>query len=504
MRLLYGVLTVGSGEWSILKEPGDSPDDVGRMSVPFPYKSASTYVLMKDMLAVRPDLHITFVGKFGGWHGEKPGLYEDATNPRLAWVVVPKNMADEIGPPYCAGLTHYTSMFSDQTKGALPIDAVVGDLPHYSKQMSLQMTAGKRVVPGIARHETACDSGGYLVSWGKPGRDAWLGQVVAGLNLGQWHVFLSEWQRKVYFRKLMAPYLSASVLRRLMAESVVVENGIDLDLLDSLIEQEGGLSWDRGRTLGSFYRFGHEKGTPPVFEMFNKMMIAGQADRVVVTNTKGDKIENVLKSGIAGQWDYTPTCDRETYLRKAMQAAVAVYNSPGESSALCPVEAAYMGCVPLLPKRQWALDTFGRHDWPLIYSSMDEAHSMAMNVLDDYEKWGRRSREYVAEHHDVRKLGAVFLDHVQLIAQGQNKIASMTDQEFVEWCDGSRMIEAIDKLAAGRSEVSWAELVKAVPVPRDTLGMPVVVTHHDLPALMSRRTGFVDDCTGAVPTFRRP
>ena len=173
---MYGVLTVGSGEWSILKEPGDSPDDVGRMSVPFPYKSASTYVLMKDMLAVRPDLHITFVGKFGGWHGEKPGLYEDATNPRLAWVVVPKNMADEIGPPYCAGLTHYTSMFSDQTKGALPIDAVVGDLPHYSKQMSLQMTAGKRVVPGIARHETACDSGGYLVSWGKPGRDAWLGQ----------------------------------------------------------------------------------------------------------------------------------------------------------------------------------------------------------------------------------------------------------------------------------------------------------------------------------------
>ena len=499
MRVLYVGIEARKGELSVVA--GASKEHLGRVRVSGCLsRSASIHSLLCDLINSNSTIHVYLLARFsaGDW---LPGLYADDEQPRLTWLLVPTTECSfDTGIPAAFGLDKHIRIFQDDAKMAgLPLDAVIGVVPFMARRTALQLSSPKRTIPGVARHESSYGPTGNVVeSWGRPGSDADVAERLTGESLGLHHVFLSEKDRKHYFNLFIRPYLSAASIKRLMDRSVVIRNGIDFATLDKWVEEWGGETVERGRSVGSFSRPMAQKGTPDTLELYAKMAMVGQVDTVRVTWNRSTPLTDLLPS-VPTQFEFYPNSSRKDYLKQAARTACAIFNSTNESSPFSLVECAALGCVPILPDREWVRDM--AEPWPLIFRSWDEAPKVVNMVLDDRQKWSLFAREYARRNYDVRVLGTRFIDHVRGLAAAENLIDQKKD--FDAWADGSKVVTKIDELFAGKDSVSWAELGKAQLIPRDTMGQPSLISHHDLPRLIEKRTGYVDDLLSPVPLFRK-
>jgi hypothetical protein len=500
VRLLYVGIEARTGELEVTA-PSPSKLVPGKAKViGCLSRSASIHSLLCDLINSTPGLHVYLLARFspGDW---SPGLYVDEDQERLTWLLVPTTECSfDTGVAAAFGLDGHLKLFQDNAKLAcLPIDAVLGVVPFLARRTSLQLSSSKRVVPGVVRHESSYGPTGNVVeSWGRPGGDSDVAERVTAESLGIHHVFLSEKDRMHYFSLFIRPFLSAAAHRRLSDRTVVIRNGIDFVTLDRWVDEWGGPVQERGRSVGSFSRPMAQKGTPDTLELYAKMAIAGQVDKVRVTWNRPTPLTDLLPS-VPEQFEFYPNSSRKDYLKQAARTSCAIFASTNESSPFSLIECAALGCAPILPDREWVRSL--AEPWPLVFRSWDEAPKLVMMVLEEREKWSAFARGYARRLYDVRDLGARFVQHVDGLARQTNLIDQIDD--FGAWTKDSKLAARIDELFDGREEVTWLELSKAQLIPRDTMGQPSIITHHDLPRLIEKRTGFVDDVSSPVPVFRR-
>ena len=244
-----------------------------------------------------------------------------------------------------------------------------------------------------------------------------------------------------------------------------------------------------------------EKGTPEVLALYEKMLCLGLVDRVVVTTSRDEKIEKILANGVSPGIEFYPNSDRLAYLRHASRTAASIFNSPVEASSVMLPEVALVGCVPVLPNKPWVVATFGKHGWPWVYDSMDEAARMLLAICDNHREAAEAAVRFVHEHYSARVLAGRLVQWADGIVRQNNRIASLDDAAFQKFCDGSGFVESVKRALVGEI-VSWGDLTDKIQFPKDRMGRPVVITHHDLPALVSR-LGYDDDYETMEPVFRR-
>lgn len=502
MRWLYAGVGVRSGE-AEFRKPYESPTKLGEVRIPWVVRDGCLLNVCLDLLSVRPQQYLYILGWFSG-EGQPYGLYRDVDRPNVTWVYGSSKSLRDVGLAEMFQLDGAFTPFQDGVKGALPLDALVGERPFVIRRASLQLSCHKRVVPGVVRHESAYSPRGNLgESWGQPERNLFVAEAASAAMLNLHHVLLSEPDR-VYWRRLfLEPFLSPAYLRRMDEKSVVIRNGVDLTTLDSWMNEAGGLKFDRGRSVGSFSRPTVLKGTAETLALYQKMSVANQVDRVVVTWPQAAPLAKALPEDnptVPMHFEFHPSCSRKPYIQHAASVTCALWNSLAESSPFSAIECAYVGCVPILPRKEWV--TSLPEEWPLVYDSMEEAHKLVLTVLANPEPHIRRAREWAAKNFDVKVLGGRFLDHVEMLARKNNGVLRMTDEKFAEWRGKSRAVKDVVELFRGRDQVTWDE-VSRVTIVRDVFGRPFGVTHHDLPALVERVTGFHDDLSDALPVFRK-
>lgn len=503
MRLIYNILYLASGEVQVTK-PYVGPLDVGRMrlTVESPSLYTSVYGVVTDLIRSNPDVYIYMFAR----HKESEpflGVFEDETVPRMAWVLIPASNMRLWTLPDVGGIDGAIDLFHSRHRTALPIDAVIGGNSFYARRPSVYLSFANRKVPGLARHESSYGPLGNAVeSWGRPGKDQYMLDTMLASSLGIDHVFLNVSSKQCFFDLFFKNSLSPSMLRRLELRTTVLRNGIDTVLIDKWIEAEGGLKTDRGKSAGSFYALNANKGTADVLALYQKMAVAGQLDRVVVTWAAATPLEEGLppeNKSVPSQFEFQPRCSRNLYLKKAMTVAAAIFNSRNEGGPIAPVEAAFVGCIPIVPNRPWVKAM--PPGWPFVYDTMDQAHSMLITAIEQQDKYRPLVREYAREHYSASVLGPAFMSIVREQVLKESRIRKMTDEEFLEWNKNSPFAQALLELAANKSVLTWAEAT-SIARPATALGDPLI-SSYDLPTFVERLTGMKDDLQHALPTFRR-
>ena len=429
-------------------------------------------------------------------HDIKPGLYVDNKRSRWSWILIP----DEGGSFDYNLVTSVwnkqnVAMFGDvQGKGklSLPIDAVIGVSPQYAQDLSMIFSSTIRTMPGISRHDT-----GVVEEWGRAGKSLIKTESIVAVNLGTWHVFLSNGQMKDYVTTLVRPFLSPATYRKWIERCYVRQNGLSISDIDSIV---GPLSTDRGRSVGHFYRIGELKKSAPVFELYEKLYMLRKVNKIIVTTQSEYEVKDVFPSGVPHILDFTAECRRDVYLKKMSQTAVAIFNSRVESAPTAPIEAAAVGCIPLLANCTWVNDTFGAHGWKFIYNSMDEAAKMIEDIFQHYEEYAKYAREFVIQYYNANVKGAEFMSLIRGISEGENTILRMSDDQFEHFCDESKLVDSL-KFVEGHEGVSWDEVNTKLYMPRNRLGKPVVLTKYDVPAILIRKFNLWDDLKSPYPFY---
>lgn len=502
MRLVYAFVQIRKGEYEI-EESYKGPLCPGRIKVGRLSRSASVHGLWMDILRACPDIHL-YMAAESSVEVHECGVYADAEVERLSWVLLPLKCTTRIDFASTSGSDRAFVPFQDSNNNRVPIplDIVTAEAPFIARHISLLLSHRSRLMPGCVRHESGYGPRGNIVEqWGAPGSNEFVRDAMVAAGLGIWHVFLSEDNMKNYSALFFRGVLSASMVRKMTERSAVFRNGVDLSLAGEISES---MDDNRGRAIGSFYRLSENKGTYEVLALYQKMAMAGQIDRATITWAKGESLEDGLPAdnkSIPDQFDFHPNCSRREYLEKASAVACAVFNSVNESSPICPVECAAVGCVPILPNRGWVKSM--APGLPLVYDSFDEVPGMITYAIEHQDELRPKAVEYATKHYDVNALGPAYTGHLKDIAAGQNRVERMVaDGGFDEFCEG-KYVSRLDEMVGDRKEVTWKEVISHVGIPRSRFGGPALLTHNDLPALMAHRYGFRDDLSGPLPIFRR-
>lgn len=496
MRILYLYVHVAIDEVSFI-EQGDRSAP-GRVRVKSSLRDAASILsIWTDLLATRDDVYLYMAAALTGGTELSRGLYEDVDRPRLGWIFFPKAPLSlvEHGMVETAGYDEVLSLFLDRGKSRgprLPLDIVTGLFPHAVRRFSLMLSTRLRRVPGVVRHESGYDANGNVAdSWGKRDARPLFREDMCAASLGVWHAFPSSAGQSHYLDLFIRPMLRASAMNDFMGRTRTINNPIDTHRCAAL----AGNDMDRGRVVGSFLRPTAAKGVPEVLELYRDLLALGRVDRAVVT------------------WNYPtpcpyetleahPACGRDEWLQHAGRVTAAVFNSQGESSPTCMIEAMSAGVIPVLPRRQeWVRCLRFFSDWPWLYDSLDEIPNLLEAIWPVAPAWCAKSREIAMSMYDSRRLGTELLDFYRHALAESCKFVRMDEAALAAWADGSKLADAVRALQA--QEVGWTEIMTKVVLPRDRMGRLVVASHNDLPWLLRRLARYADSCDSFTPNYRR-
>ena len=499
MRWLYHAIEFKADEFEVIEETREAAPGKIRVASTL-VRSASVHALLSDMIRTVEGHHVyllTIAPK-----DIPPGLYKDSKLPRMTYVVC--HPSDYRVGFYPAHFFMDSVMYRFQYGGrnskhtALPLDVICSGTPFSARRIMMQLASRVRDVPAVCRHESSYSPSGNVVEeWGKPGNDQRLRRGVAAESLGIGHIFLSGKDRKNFCNLFIRPTYAATAHREWLDDSRVMPNGVDCDYVEGL----RGKVRRTKRTVGSFARPTKQKGTKDVLELYNRMAITGQINRAVVTWNRADDLATFMGVEPSGKFDFYPKCGREQYLKIAAECGCFISNSTNESSPFLVAECMAMGVVPILPQREWVDSMPGR--WELTYRTLEDAAKLVHMVFDDQAGWSKRAKAYAREHYDAFDRCSTFITDLCHRAQLAGVFSQMNEAEFGKWCQGSKIVESLGELLVGRDSIGWYELFSKFKFPHTQMGGQVVLTHNDLPDLLRRKFGFVDDLDSAIPRFVR-
>lgn len=493
---------LAAGELELISAPTKDAPGVVRPKMPF-QGVASIFGLYVDMARLIGGIHFYMIAPIGGGAEFPLGIYRDEIHECVSWIPVPRKMCRTSIYPVVGGLDSAFDLFAYRP-GAfnIPVDAIFGSsLPFVAKRATMLMSDRQRVVPAFVRHETAYTKEGSVIEeFGRPGKDARRADLVASESVGIGHVFLSK-QQLVYYQNLfMLERLAPSAIQRILKNTIVCPNGIDIELMDR-VRNDHGIE-DRGRSVGSWSRPTTQKGTAEVVNLYEKMLQCGQVDPVRVTWNKDLSLDKFMGRKMDPRIEFNGHCHREEYLKIAAKTAVSFYNSDNEGDPICLPEMMSVGCIPVLSDYEWVHERL-REPWPLVAKNAEEAQALVLYALENQDTLRPKAIEYARKHHDARRNFKAMIDFVQSRADAENAFSTMTEAKFKAWCDKSAWVKKIDAVVGDRKDVPWLEVVRASPLPTDTMGRLIALSHHDIPAFMFRRYGMIDE-NGTTPHFRIP
>lgn len=501
-RVLFAELHPDRGAVRVLQE---KPDDtwvpgVGVLQVD-PFRSnASVWVVLDGLRRHSPETHFYVAMKVPKLDFA-PGFYADAERERLTWIVIG---GDEIDSPglvpmgLLGGQMRWFRQLQGKGRFGLPLDAVVtAGSPGRAMGLSLNFSTGFREVPGICRHESSVSAQGVSEPWGafKP---AWRTRLMAATSMPIWHAFLTTEQKALWVKHVLAPNLSPAAREIVLEHSEICKNGLDVDEIDAII---GGMTWDRGRSVGVFTRVDAYKGTKESWELAGRLAATGRIDRINITTqhpSKGDPYPGEMPCIV----DYRDSCSREDYLKTAARTAVAIVSSREGTSPIADVECALAGCVPLLPDREWIRVTWGVHGYRWIYPNHEVAAGMALKILDSNGAEGRYAREFAIKHFDQAACVDHFMGFVRRAADQACKVpldAALAAERFPL---GTPVRDSLEAIVAGGT-ASWESIRDGLYIPRDNFGVETIVSKNDVPELLWQLFNMRDDVNSAIPAFTR-
>lgn len=495
VRIAFIKMYIGSVE--IVKPYGgmDHPGEVRITEV-----GAMGSVLTVIETWTRIHAHVCILGRVNRMLSPTPGVFLDIERRGVSWVFVSKaedRMTGDGVYPISSNMGHFDPWVW-WNKSCIPVDVATGAVQHSPRDFSLRVSAKKRLLPSVSRFEAGYDPkiGNVVDYYGSVNRTAFSGEMVAASSLGGYHVFLSEKDRDIVERLFWRPYLSHAMLKELMSRSKIIHNGVDLSYVrdsmgDVTIE-------DRIGRVGSFYAIKSGKGVEQVLGVYADMLRAKMIKKVVVTHSNAPVDIQSIAAIPDGFLEYHPLCKRAEYLGIAQTAAVAVWNSSGESSPIAPVETAYMGVVPVLPNREWFTSWDGGR-WPLVYDILDEVPGIIQFIMNNLAEWSAKAKAW-AEGRDGAVFGKMFVDHLQGIAKKHSTYATMSPDRFEKFCDGD-YVKAIRALFSEKDVVQWSD-VRRIQLPGSRFGL--LAFPMDIPAIVGRVTGWEDDLSSPYPIWRSP
>lgn len=499
MRFLYFAAQVRPEEITILAPHAGWMKPGTIRLAPQLRHSASILAIWRDLQAALPGRAYLYMVAFTTAEApfadyEGPACYADADHPGLAWILVPKAGASIFGgTAEGSGYESALLPFIERGRGPfIPIDAVIGYMPHVVRRASVLMSFRTRRIPGVVRHETGySDKGNVMELWGQVHRNGLYNEDMLAASLGCWHVFTSPASQTHYLNAFIRPYLKPSAVMEVMGRSSAVANPIDVDRIIGMVGEAGA----RGRVVGSFLRPTAAKGVPELLEFYSALKIAGRVDDVIVTWNYPQPCEIEI-------FESHPLCGRDEWIRHAGRCAAAVFNSHAEGSPVCMIEAMAAGCIPIIPNREWAQQLPFFASWPWKYDSLDEVEAMLVRLWPVQAQWAAKSQQIARAGFDSRTLGSRLLDAFEAPARACNPFEMKSNDELAAWSDGSKIADSLRAAFATKSK--WDEIWRAFQLPRDRLGQPSVACLADVPALARRLAGVVDTNLTFFPEYRHP
>jgi len=443
-------------------------------------------------------IHVNIIGKM---RQSEPirGVYLDAERANTSWTFISSKEEATTGSrtyPVSRVLAPF-DVWAWWKRSCVPIEAVIGGLPHWARDPAIRSSSKDRFIPPIIRYESsyAPNKGNTWEYCTSVNKSAFSGEIIAGASTASHHMFISRTQLDAVRDLFWTPNLSASIVKRMLARSVVIPNGISVD---RILAQGPPKPEERSGRVGSFYRPTPAKGVPDVLVMYSDMARAGQLRKIVVTDPGSADLSGWLTAP-QEMVEHHQRSGPDDFYRLAHTCAVAVWNSVGEGSPVAPAEAAAAGCVPIFPRRPWFMGWEGS-DWPLVYSSLLEVPGIIAAVSSNLEEWTARARAWALAKFDGVKRGNESVDFFENVANQYSRFSLMSNEEFGNFCDGAYMID-VGRLFSKGDVVTW-ENFRKIPLPGTRHGL--IVIPADISSIIKRAfPNWTEDISVPYPVWRR-
>lgn len=228
-----------------------------------------------------------------------------------------------------------------------------------------------------------------------------LRHVTAHAGPSTWTLYEREAQKKL-MGKMMRQYLKLPIVKEIQEKSSAQPPGLNIDRLDSVIEEEETQTDPVLINYGS--KIYEQRNYQEAWTIVDKAIASGaNAEMQVVTPNMSPWARNteLAYSDNIEHFNVYQNLSKEEYLHQSAQAAIMV-DSMGDHYEfnLTLAEVAYMGALPVVANSNWSQHMYP-DDYPFRYNDKEQGRKMLLylikNIDEMQEEWVPKIREYMRE-----------------------------------------------------------------------------------------------------------
>ena len=309
--------------------------------------------------------------------------------------------------------------------------------------------------------------------------------------------FLNEDEKRIALKE-MEQYQSASQIYKSLQNSVVEGLWVRTKQLLEVVE-----STPKNEKFSVFWggRISPDKRPEKMVELMEKFYSFGRDVRQVVTTHQENPHLGKLVTAASSIETLKFSCKREEFLATSASCHMFLCTSDVEGFPTGFWEQLYLIQVGIFPDKKWVRANLP-DNYPFIYKSMTEAHTMTRWIQENYEQAlyeVRWLREFIEKKLDIEvvtsKMIENFENYVQAQEVGKRPGATMVKQMHVDVLKELPDEFALPEYLKVLEKLSTSYSAKRIPV----LGYPTRLTIHKVIV----ESGCVDLCNEYVPKYRK-
>lgn len=309
--------------------------------------------------------------------------------------------------------------------------------------------------------------------------------------------FLNEDEKRIALKE-MEQYVSASQVYKALQNSVVEGLWVRTKQLKEVID-----STKKHEKFSVFWggRISPDKRPEKMVELMEKFYAFGRDVRQVVTTHQENPHLGKLVTKASSIETLKFSCKRDEFLATSASCHMFLCTSDVEGFPTGFWEQLYLMEVGIFPDKKWVRANLP-DNYPFIYKSMTEAHTMIRWIMENYEQAQyevRWLREYIEKKLDIEVVTNKMMDRFEQYVQeqevgkrpGGTMVMQLHQDVLKQLPDEFSLPEYLQVL----EKLSTSYSAKRLPV----LGYPTRLTIHKV--IVSN--GCVDMCNDYTPKYRK-